>query len=230
MTQSFDLIAETYDEWYDTSEGQAIFNAEWTCLRSLCGRCQGRWLEVGVGTGRFASGLGVARGIDPSPPMLKIAEARGIMTYMGRAENLPFPEGSFDGVLMALALCFIANPTQALKECGRILRQEGSLLLGVIPADGPWGRAYERKKAEGHPVYSLARFFDVSEILALIENTGFTIKAAASTLLWPPDELAEIDPRIEAGISSGAGFLGLLFAKKNGQHKPRRMSGGGHCL
>ena len=215
MTQAFDLIAETYDGWYDTSEGRAIFNAELKCLRSLCKRCQGRWLEVAVGTGRFASSLGVVRGIDPSLPMLKIAAARGIMTYAGHAENLPFPEGSFDGVLLALALCFIADSNQALKECGRILQPEGSLLLGIVPADSPWGRAYERKKAEGHPVYSLARFPDVPEILALIENTGFTSTGAASTLFWNPDGLPEIEPRVEAGISPDAGFLGLLFAKSN---------------
>ena len=211
--QAFDLIAKTYDGWYDTSDGRAIFNAELACLHSLCERCQGRWLEVGVGTGRFASNLGIARGIDPSLPMLKIAAARGIMTYVGHAENLPFPEDSFDGALLALALCFIADPGQALKECGRILQPEGSLLLGIVPADSQWGRAYERKKAEGHPVYALARFPEVPEILALIENAGFTFRKAASTLFLHPDGPAEIEHRVEAGISPGAGFLGLLSVK-----------------
>ena len=83
LAQVFDRIAESYDRWYDTSEGQAIFNAELKCLRSLCEHLRGRWLEVGVGTGRFASILGVTRGIDPSIPMLKIAAERGIMAYAG---------------------------------------------------------------------------------------------------------------------------------------------------
>ena len=129
------------------------------------------------------------------------------------AEDLPFPEGSFDGVLLALALCFLADSGQALKECGRILRPEGSLLLGVVPADSPWGRAYERKKAEGHPVYALARFPNVPEIVALIQNTGFTFRGAASTLFWNPDEQPENEPHVATGISPDAGFVGLLFAK-----------------
>lgn len=215
MVQVFDSIAESYDRWYDTSRGQAIFNAELKCLRLLCANLQGRWLEVGVGTGRFASILGIARGIDPSIPMLKIAAKRGIMAYAGLAEDLPFPRNCFDGVLLALALCFLGDSGQALKECVRVLRFEGSLLLGVIPAHSPWGKTYERKKREGHPVYALARFPHIPEIMALIQNTGFAFREAASTLFWNPDEQPENIRRVDTGISPDAGFVGLLFNKRN---------------
>ena len=212
--RGFDSIAEPYDRWYDTAEGRAIFNAELACLCSLCENRQGRWLEVGVGTGRFASMLGIAEGIDPSPRMLEIAGGRDVMTYAGYAEDLPFPAGSFDGLLLALALCFVDDSERTLRECRRILRAEGKLLVGIIPAESPWGRAYERKKAEGHPVYSLARFLASSEVMALIESTGFSFLTAASTLLWKPDGPADIEPRVETGISPEAGFLGLLFEKQ----------------
>ena len=211
----FDPIAESYDRWYDTFEGQSIFTAEVKCLRSLCAHLQGRWLEVGVGTGRFASILRVTRGIDPSIPMLKIAAERGIMTYAGLAEDLPFQEDSFNGVLLALAFCFLADSGRALKECGRVMRPRGSLLLGVIPAHSRWGRMYERKKAEGHRVYASARFPNIPEIMALIQNTGFTFRGAASTLFWNPKERPEREPRVETGISSDAGFVGLLFDRTN---------------
>ena len=214
MTRGFDLIAETYDRWYDSTEGRAIFNAELACLRSLCDPPRGRWLEVGAGTGRFASMLGIAEGIDSSPRMLEIAGGRGVKTYTGRAEALPFLDGSFDGVLAALALCFVDDSGQALRECCRVLRPEGKLLIGTIPAESPRGRAYERKKAEGHPVYSLATFLSSSGIIALTESTGFSLLSAASTLLWEPEDPADIEPRVEAGIIPEAGFLGLLFEKQ----------------
>jgi len=35
-------------------------------------------LEIGVGTGRFASPLGIEYGIDPSEKMLEIAKKRGV--------------------------------------------------------------------------------------------------------------------------------------------------------
>ncbi len=212
--RGFDPIAETYDRWYDTAEGRTIFNAELACLRSLCEHRRGRWLEVGVGTGRFASMLGIAEGVDPSPRMLELAAGRGVRTYAGYAEDLPFPDGSLDGVLLALALCFVDDPGLTVRECYRALRPEGMLLVGIIPADSPWGRAYERKRAEGHPVYSLATFLSSSGMVALTEGTGFSLMAAASTLLWEPGGPADIESRVEAGIIPEAGFIGFLFEKR----------------
>jgi len=157
--------------------------------------------------------LGIAEGIDPSPRMLEIAGGRGVKTYTGRAEVLPFRDSSFEGVLAALALCFVDDSERALKECRRILRAGGKLLVGIIPADSPWGRAYEREKAEGHPVYSLAAFQSSSRIISLAESAGFSLLTAASTLFREPDGPADIEPRVEAGIIPEAGFLGLLFEK-----------------
>ncbi|MBN1566563.1 MAG: class I SAM-dependent methyltransferase [Acidobacteria bacterium] len=211
MAQLFDVIAEDYDRWYETYEGQAAFGAELECLRSLCSDFQGRWLEVGVGSGRFASALGVTSGMDPSLPMLKIAARRGVRVCAGLAEDLPYPENSFDGVLMALAICFIADPRRAVKECRRILRPQGNLLLGMIPANSPWGTAYGKKKEEGHPVYSLAKFYNIPEIVALIQNSGFAFAAAASALFWNPGGPPENASRVEPGIFPEAGFVGLLF-------------------
>jgi ubiquinone/menaquinone biosynthesis C-methylase UbiE len=215
LNQLFDRIADIYDRWYDSPEGEAIFDAEAMCLRRLGRSFAGRWLEVGVGTGRFASNLGIIEGIDPSLGMLKIAAARGIQAYAGCAESLPFPDGSFDGVLMALSLCFITAPDRALKECFRILQPAGRLLLGVVPADSYWGESYEKKKITGHPIYSLADFTSSSEIIAITENAGFSLQRMACTLFWKPESPPETNPRVDDGLSPGAGFICLLFHKKN---------------
>ena len=50
-----DPIANIYDDWYDTPEGDAIFQGEVQCLRCVTENYRCRWIEVGVGTGRFAS-------------------------------------------------------------------------------------------------------------------------------------------------------------------------------
>jgi ubiquinone/menaquinone biosynthesis C-methylase UbiE len=213
MQQAFDLIAEDYDRWYDRPEGRAVFSAELKCLRSVCNRFAGAWLEVGVGTGRFASSLKIKTGIDPSLSMLQIARERGIIAVRARAENLPFPDESFDGILLALTLCFIEDHPKALRECFRVLRPGGSLLAGIIPADGAWGRVYNRKKEAGHPVYAAANFSRIPEILSLFERTGLTVSKAASTLYWSPENSPEPDPRIKQEVDPGAGFLALLCTK-----------------
>lgn len=84
LTQAFDAIADSYDAWYDSLDGRTIFEAELACLRLLVGHCRGRWLEVGVGSGRFASMLGVAAGIDPSARMRETASELTAAVLCGR--------------------------------------------------------------------------------------------------------------------------------------------------
>ncbi|MBT4817515.1 MAG: class I SAM-dependent methyltransferase [Lentisphaerae bacterium] len=212
MNALFDTIASDYDAWYDESVGRAILAAELDSLRRLVGCCRGRWLEVGVGTGRFAVGLGIGEGIDPAASMLRIAARRGVRTYRGTAESLPFPDDCFDGVLLALTLFFIDDPAAALLECHRVMSHDGVLLVGIVPADSPWGRLYARKKAEGHRIYTSATFRTVQETVDLVEAAGFHLRSVASTLLWAPDEPVESPPRVGDGADPRAGFVALSFA------------------
>ncbi|MGD8720148.1 MAG: hypothetical protein PVG46_00015 [Desulfobacterales bacterium] len=101
----FDSAADTYDCWYDTPEGSAIFGEEIECLRLFSDDYSNRWLEVGVGTGRFAEALGITQAINLSPPMAVKAARRGIHLCVGQSEQPPFPKQMFDGALMALTLC-----------------------------------------------------------------------------------------------------------------------------
>lgn len=47
----------------------------------------------------------------------------------GRAESLPFPDGSVDHVVSTLTLCTVEDLTTAIREIRRVLRPSGSLLL-----------------------------------------------------------------------------------------------------
>jgi SAM-dependent methyltransferase len=211
MAKVFDTLAETYDGWYDTPDGRAIFEAERDCLLSLCSGPLNSWLEVGVGTGRFAHALGISTGVDPSPKMLEKAAGRGIETCVGSAERLPFAEDSFDGVLMAFTLCFVADAPQALRECRRVLRSGGRLLLGIVPAGSAWGREYRVKAARGHAIYRHARFRGVRETIDFAQTAHFALCGTAGALFWEPGQAAGQQPEIRFHCGEEAGFLGLLF-------------------
>ena len=207
----FDPIADAYDRWYDTPEGSTIFQEEIQCLRCLCDDYSGLWLEVGIGTGRFATALGITHGIDLSLCMVAKAARRGVRAQVGSAGHLPFRRESFDGVLMALTLCFLENPEAAFLECGRVLPEKGRLILGTIPADSSWGRAYIKKGTEGHPTYSHARFHTIMETIRLAEKYNFELRQSCSALFWGPDSRQAGPSKAETGIISEAGFVGLLF-------------------
>ncbi|MBW1988061.1 MAG: class I SAM-dependent methyltransferase [Deltaproteobacteria bacterium] len=212
----FDTEASRYDEWFDSPDGEAIFAQEVACLQGLLGETAGRWLEIGVGTGRFAQALGIREGIDPSPAMLAYASSRGIRTQAGCGESLPYPENSFDGVLMVATICFLAEPLKVFEECRRVLKEEGRLVAGIVPADGAWGQLYARKGREGHAFYSAARFYRCGEVVAIAEATGFSLEGAQSCLFTLPGEPVT-GLSIREGVVTGAGFVALLFKIQTGE-------------
>ena len=54
----FDSLASDYDAWFD-EEGRLIFASEVEALRQALPLLPKPWIEVGVGSGRFAQALGI---------------------------------------------------------------------------------------------------------------------------------------------------------------------------
>src|SRR5215211_1854507 len=104
----------------------------------VCSRAQGEVLEVAIGTGRnlafYPAGVSLT-GIDLSPAMLERARERAGELGMeadlreGDAQDLPFPDESFDTVVCTLSLCNIPDDRRAVAEMKRVLRSGGRLLL-----------------------------------------------------------------------------------------------------
>jgi 2-polyprenyl-6-hydroxyphenyl methylase/3-demethylubiquinone-9 3-methyltransferase len=100
------------------------------------------FLDVGTSTGNYARALG-ARGasvtaIDISKPMLERAQAltndAGISFEQANVEALPYPDSSFDGVVVGASLNEFFDTDQALAEMARVLRPEGKLFMMYLRA------------------------------------------------------------------------------------------------
>lgn len=94
----------------------------------------GRALDAACGTGRHAKHLSATHdtyGVDASPEMLAVArETAPDATFdTGDLENLPFPDGHFDVVVCALALCHLADLTKAVGEIGRVTKSGAKVVL-----------------------------------------------------------------------------------------------------
>ncbi|GBC85638.1 Ubiquinone/menaquinone biosynthesis C-methyltransferase UbiE [bacterium HR11] len=212
----FDVWAFRYDEWYDRPFGRSAYVAEVACLQRLKPTFQ-RGLEVGVGTGRFASMLGVAFGLDPSQVELRIARARGVQPVQGVGEALPFLAESFDLVLIVVTLCFVEDPVRVLLESVRVLTPGGHVLLGLILQDSPWAEFYQTKARQGHPIYRLARFYSFEQVVSWLEAAGLRVEGVASTLFEPPQDIEPIrNLEIRDGFWPAAGFTCIRAGKIRG--------------
>jgi SAM-dependent methyltransferase len=181
----------------------------------------GMWLEVGLGTGRFATSLGISGGVDPSLGMLAIAARRNVQAVRGIGENLPYQDGAFDGVLMVTTLCFLIDPKRTLSECARVLRRTGTLVVGIVPAESSWGRLYRAKGHEGHPLYSRAKFHTCEQVVCICADAGFVFDNAVSCIPTPP--CVEPMPSLEEGINESAGFVAMRFQRDMIRHSTETM-------
>lgn len=207
MIEPFELHHAEYENWFERHS--LAYQSELAAVRRLV-PMHGRGIEIGVGTGRFASPLGIDIGIDPSPKMREMARSRGLEVLGAVAEALPFKNASFAFALMVTTICFLRDAKTALREAYRVLNPSGSLIIGFIDKDGPLGISYRGRKSES-AFYSLATFYSVSEMVARLEEAGFKHFSFVQTLFHSLTELTDTEA-VRAGYGQGA-FV-VVRAKK----------------
>ncbi len=185
----FDAHAERYENWFERH--REAYVSELLAVRALL-PWQGRGLEIGVGSGRFAAPLGIQVGIDPSPAMRGYAQARGVETLHGVAERLPFADAEFDWVLAVTTICFVQSAPAMLAEARRVLRPGGHLVIGLVDRDSPMGQHYLAHQAES-VFYRPAMFFSATEVENLLQQAGFTVDQWVQTLFRPLEAITDIE-------------------------------------
>ncbi|MCG5540236.1 MULTISPECIES: class I SAM-dependent methyltransferase [unclassified Halorhodospira] len=133
----FDATAEHYDWITDfMSLGSGRWYRRWALQRHGL-RAGMHLLDAGAGTGviaKAAQGMvgeaGSVVALDPSRGMLDAAERRGVQrTVQATAEDLPFPEQSFDMLTMGYALRHVGDLRSTFDEYFRVLGPSGRVLI-----------------------------------------------------------------------------------------------------
>jgi ubiquinone/menaquinone biosynthesis C-methylase UbiE len=151
MARSHPIFATLYDAMMKPAERRLFGRLRTKVLQGI----QGEVLEIGTGTGvNFSHVAGRPdlewTATEPDLHMRRKAELRASdLGFSAKfidsaAEGLPFPDQSFDYVVVTLVLCTVEDLSRSLNEVWRVLRPGGELrVLEHVRATGWLGRVQD---------------------------------------------------------------------------------------
>ncbi len=184
------LLRARYRQWahrYDQAFASYSERTLAEATRILGDPLPTRILDLACGTGllierllRRTPTLQVT-GVDLSEEMLARATARvehneRVELLHGRAERIPATSGTFDAVVIANAFHLVEDQAAALRECRRVLRPAGSLVLVDWCRDAPEMRLLAWSLAATQRLRR--RIVTLDQQQRLLANAGFRVVEA----------------------------------------------------
>lgn len=220
-----------YDDWRSAGIGTITEQLERGLVVHLAGEVEGRRvLDIGCGDGALSlafwqQGAALVVGCEVDPRMIARAAAEAaqhhasIALMLADAEQLPFPDASFDLVTIVTVLAFIPDPSAALREIARVLAPGGRLVIGDL---GKWSQWAASRRLRGwlgaSPMWRAARFRSAEELRALVRAARLRVEAVRGAVYYPRATLlaramVRLDPWLGERTTFGAAFLALCAAK-----------------
>jgi ubiquinone/menaquinone biosynthesis C-methylase UbiE len=180
VTDEFGRQAETFDTWAEKTDDKVAARF----LTALGQAGQGDLLDVacgpGVVTAAIASHATSVVAFDATAQMLEKAKARCAKAKLrnvdfkrGDAENLPFDDSQFDGVVTRLAVHHFADPQRALNETFRVLRRGGTAVIVDVVSSEDTGESNLQNAIERLRDPSHVRMLPASELTVRMTRSGF---------------------------------------------------------
>jgi SAM-dependent methyltransferase len=176
---------------------------DWSGFVDWCDpRPEDRALDVAGGSGALAGVLqprvGSITVLDTSARLLEYVP-EGIGRTIGRAEQLPFADASFDLVTSVNSLHHIARPPRALDEMTRVLAPGGRIVLEDFIADDDPGRARRWEEIERIRDPEHGRLITAGEPRVPLLGAGLDLDAEEVWL-----RVYEVDPWLEVAGCAGS--------------------------
>jgi len=125
--------------WHLVGSANYLRKLQWLTIRKLLGDSTNEdVLDLGAGSLQYTidlarQGSNNVFGVDLIIRKDKVYTAmnNGVILIQADATNLPFQEKTFDKILMSSLLHMVPDPVLLLKECGRIIKSDGRLVVSV---------------------------------------------------------------------------------------------------
>ncbi|HPD56822.1 MAG TPA: class I SAM-dependent methyltransferase [Smithellaceae bacterium] len=190
-----------------------------------------RLLDVGCSTGSLLAVAGrlgfMAEGVEPAPLAVKTARASGLAVYQGTLEDVNFSSDTFDVVTMFEVIEHVENAFSLVKECHRIIKPGGLLVMGTANTDS-WTVKIQKSRWEYFDISKHGghvSFFNRKSVRILADRCGFGVellktysvsfmeRADSSVLIYRPLKILAELMNLPSKIF-GKGHDMLVFLRK----------------
>jgi len=177
----------------------------------LSSQKDGKLLDIGSGSGWFLENMQwlgwEVQGVDIDAVSAEKARKRGVVVHIGTLEEQNYPDNMFDAITLAHVIEHLYNPVTTFRECYRILRPGGRLVVLTPNVESMGQKRFADSWQPLEPPRHL-NLFTLKSIALAIKKTAF-----------------QIDKLYSRGNSAAHVWLLSSVIKSTGSYRPGKPVG-----
>lgn len=185
----YENFAESFDSvvsMYDTEKRLSVVFDDFLLKERMKNK---KILDAGCGTGWFSSVAekrgAIVTSMDLGPKLLEeAAKKTNSKKIIGSILEMPFKSNSFDIVISSEVIEHTPSPQQALKECYRVLKP-GGILVVTTPNAFWYFALYIAEKLKLRPYQGLENWSSFNGIKSDLKKVGFNIQDICGIHFFP---------------------------------------------
>ena len=198
-------------------------------FHELCALPRGHLLEIGCGNGELLERMQRwgwrVEGLEIDPIAARRAQDKGLTVHSVDLHTASFPDDSFDAIVSSHGLEHVYDPLSMLRDCRRVLKSRGRLVLATPNLDS-WGHRTYLGSWRGLEPPRHLHLFTPQALLTALAKAGFQMVQWQTTIRGAKDifrasglgpwgaEFREFVEWIYLHVNPGAGEELIVIAVK----------------